>query len=249
MPVGPRRQKILFNPQEVEPFRLSRSKIELFRRCPLCFYLDRRLGISLPPTPPYNLNIAVDHLLKKEFDLHRAKNTVHPLLKSYRLNALPFRHRDLDKWRDNFRGIEYYHQPTNLIITGAPDDLWINSRGELLVVDYKATSKSEEVTLDAPWQRSYKNQLEIYQWLFRRNGFLVAKTGYFVYVNGRRDKEAFDGKLEFDIKLIPYLGDDSWIEPALFEIKQCLLADSPPRADSQCSYCCYRQTVNRTLKK
>ena len=46
--------------------------------------------------------------------------------------------------------------------------------GELIVVDYKATSKDGEVTLDAPRQDGYKRQMEFYQWLLRCNGFTVS---------------------------------------------------------------------------
>jgi hypothetical protein len=43
--------------------------------------------------------------------------------------------------------------------------------------------------LDAPWQISYKRQVEIYQWLFKKNGFDVEDIAYFVYCNGRADKK------------------------------------------------------------
>jgi len=29
-----------------EPFKLSRSRIEQFLKCPRCFYIDRRLGVD-----------------------------------------------------------------------------------------------------------------------------------------------------------------------------------------------------------
>ena len=35
----------------------------------------------------------------------------------------------IDEWRANFKGVQYLHEPTNLIITGAIDDLWIDSNG------------------------------------------------------------------------------------------------------------------------
>ncbi|HBA52833.1 TPA: hypothetical protein DCY68_03520, partial [Candidatus Azambacteria bacterium] len=119
-------------------------------------------------------------------------------------------HKDLDKWRHNFTGVQYLHEPTNLLITGAIDDLWQNSKGEYIVVDYKATAKAEEITkLDKDWHKGYKRQMEIYQWLLRRNGYEVSDTGYFVYCNGKADRESFDGKLEFDVTLISYKGDSS----------------------------------------
>lgn len=239
-----------YNPQRTKnvygqetPFRLSRSKVDLFIECPRCFYLDRKLGVGRPPGYPFSLNSAVDALLKKEFDIHRAKQEAHPLMKEYGVDAIPYEHPDLDKWRDTFVGVQYLHEPTGFLLTGGIDDVWVNPDGELLVVDYKATAKEGEVSLDAEWQDGYKRQMEFYQWLLRQNGFDVSNTGYFVYVNGKTDRKAFDGKLEFDVKLIPYEGNDGWIEGALGKIKKVLETDSIPASGDDCDYCKYIDAV------
>ena len=244
---NPNRTRNIYDPNSTEPFKISRSKIENFMHCPKCFYLDRRLGIGQPPGYPFNLNTAVDTLLKKEFDVHRAKHKIHPLMKAYGLNAVPFSHEMMDEWRENFKGVQYLHEPTNFIITGAVDDLWQGENGEIIVADYKATSKTSQVTLDADWQDGYKRQMEIYQWLLRHNGLKVSNTGYFVYCNGKTDREAFDGKLEFDIDLLPYTGDDSWVEGTLSEIKECLDGEIP-KASAECDYCNYRKAVSEVDK-
>ncbi|MDQ3018476.1 MAG: PD-(D/E)XK nuclease family protein [bacterium] len=238
-----KRTKNLYDPASTMPFKLSRSKLEMFLNCPRCFYMDRRLGLGQPPGFPFNLNSAVDHLLKKEFDVHRAKNQKHPLQDKYGIDAVPYAHPQLDVWRENFQGIQYHHKATNLIISGAVDDVWVNPQGELIIVDYKATSKDGEVNLDAKWQDGYKHQMEIYQWLFRQNGFEVSRVGYFVYCNGKRDNEAFDAKLEFDIKLIPYQGNDNWIDGTINDAKSCLDGDLPDYTPS-CDYCTYIQAYN-----
>jgi len=234
----------LYDPKNKQPFKLSRSRIDRFLECPRCFYIDRRLGIDRPSGPPFSLNSAVDKLLKREFDIHRAAQTAHPLMKAYKIKAVPFQHEKLDDWRDSLRkGVEYIHTKTNLMISGGVDDVWVNGEGELIVVDYKATSKVGEVNLDAEWQDGYKRQMEVYQWLLRQNDFRVSDTGYFVYCNGDADKEAFDGKLEFSIKIIPYTGDDSWIEPTLMEIKKCLDSSEVPPSHPDCDYCKYRKAA------
>ncbi len=234
-----KRSKNLYDPNSREPFKLSRSKLEAFLNCPHCFYMDRRLGVGQPPGFPFNLNSAVDHLLKKEFDIHRAKNTAHPLMAAYGIDAVPYAHADLDIWRENFKGITFLHKKTNLIIGGAVDDIWVSPNGELMIVDYKSTAKDGEVSLDAAWQDGYKHQMEIYQWLFRQNGYKVSPVGYFVYCNGKRDKEAFDAKLEFDIKVIPYTGDDSWIDGVIKDAWQCLQGELPTPS-ANCDFCVYR---------
>lgn len=238
----------LFASKSMEPWKISRTKIELFTKCPRCFYLDQRLGIKRPSGPPMSLNIAVDGLLKKEFDAHRAQQTAHPFMKEYGIDAVPFAHPSMDEWRHNFTGVRTVHTPTNLAVFGAVDDIWSTPEGELIVVDYKATSKAQEVSLDAPWQISYKRQMEVYQWLLRQNGFAVSPTGYFVYVNGRTDLEAFDGKLEFRVKLLPYTGSDAWVEDTLLRIRKCLRSSRIPKAAGDCEYCAYIDHIEQLQK-
>ena len=72
---NPQRKRNMYDPGSNQPFKLSRSKIDLFISCSRCFYIDRRLGVGRPPGFPFNLNTAVDTLLKQEFDVHRAENT------------------------------------------------------------------------------------------------------------------------------------------------------------------------------
>ena len=238
------RSKNFFSPGSPEPFKLSRSKIELFLDCPRCFYLDRRLGIGRPPGFPFTLNSAVDYLLKKEFDIHRAAGSAHPLMKAYGVEAVPFRHEKINEWRENFKGVGFLHRPTNLFIHGAVDDVWINDKKELIVVDYKATSTNSKITLDAEYRQSYKRQMEIYTWLLRHNGFKVSDTGYFVYANGDKDKKAFDGKLEFKVEIIPYKGNDAWVEGTIFDAHKCMSGDLPDSSDN-CEYCPYREAAGK----
>ena len=246
---NPNRKRNLYNSQSLETFRISRSKIDLFINCPRCFYLDRRLGVAQPPGYPFSLNSAVDKLLKKEFDIHRANGTKHPLMEYYGIDAIPLVHEKINEWRDSLRaGITFKIDSENIVISGGVDDVWVKPNGEFIIVDYKATSKNDEVTLDADWQIGYKRQMEIYQWLFRKNGFKVSSTGYFVYCNGNTDKKAFDAKLEFDIKIIPYVGDDSWVEKTVHEAIECLKNDKLPRPGEDCDFCKYRQAVKEFEK-
>lgn len=241
----PKREKNLYNPKSAEAFKLSRSKIELYIKCPRCFYLDRRLGVGAPPSFPYTLNSAVDTLLKKEFDLLRKSGEAHPLMKKYGVDAFPAKHTQLEEWRNTFKGVRVLDKPTNLLIFGAIDDLWENNKGEYMVVDYKSTSKDEEITaLDKDWQDAYKRQMEIYQWLVRGNGYKVSNTGYFIYCNGKVDAEKFDGKLEFTLTLIPYEGDDSWVSSTIKDIHKCLNSDTISESGKDCDFCAYRKAVS-----
>lgn len=187
------------------------------------------------------LNSAVDELLKNEFDSYRSKGEQHPWQIEFKVPAKPFAHKDLDKWRHTFTGVQTVHKPTNLLIFGAVDDVWITEKGELIVVDYKATAKDKEITDLDPlggWHDSYRRQMEVYQWLLRQNGFEVSNTGYFVYANGIAKNPSFENKLEFRTNIFPYVGDATWVEPTLKEIKACLEADMPVNAEA-CEHCNY----------
>ncbi|HVC36618.1 MAG TPA: PD-(D/E)XK nuclease family protein [Candidatus Dormibacteraeota bacterium] len=243
-----------YEPGQTAPFKVSRSKIELFMQCQRCFWLDVRLKIKRPSGPPFQINKAIDQLLKKEFDSYRLKAEPHPMMLDNQIKAVPFEHADLNKWRTNFSGVSTLHQPTNLYVFGAVDDLWVNEGGELIVVDYKATAKAGEVSLDAAWQISYKRQLEVYQWLLRQNGFKVSNTSYFVYTNGRLDLDGFFDRVEFRTKIIPYVGSDSWIEPTLLKMKAVIDSDTMPEIGEAamggaCEFCSYaRARTDLTLK-
>jgi len=167
----------------------------------------------------------------------------HPIMVKYGIDAIPYEYKDLNFWRDTLKGgIQYLHPTTGFLVTGAPDDIWINEDGELIVVDYKSTSKEEQIKeLNKEWQDGYKRQMEVYQWLFRMNGFKVNNIGYFVYANGRTDLPAFNDKLEFETNLVSYTGNDSWIEDKLIEIKKCLDSNIIPEASIDCDECTYEK--------
>jgi CRISPR/Cas system-associated exonuclease Cas4 (RecB family) len=228
---------------------LSRGKIDLFMECPRCFYIDNKLGTARPPGFPFNINSAVDALLKKELDVHRAKGTQHPLAKAYGLDAVPFSHAKMDEWRNALsQGVQFFHKPTGMMVRGGVDDIWVNKDGELIVIDYKATSKDGRIeSLDEEWHRGYKRQIEIYQWLLRQNGFKVSDTGYWFYANASKDREAFDGRLDFELTLVPYKGSTDWIEDTLIALKKCLDSEELPAPGAECDYCKYREAAGKKL--
>ncbi len=230
-------------------WRLSRSKIELFIECPRCFYLDNKLGTKRPSFPSFTLNIAVDQLLKNEFDSYREKQTAHPIMKKNHLNMIPFQHPDLDRWRDNFAGLEYKEPKTGLTVSGAVDDVWINNENELVVVDYKATAKEGEITTlkDSAWEEAYRRQMGIYQWILKKMGFKVSDMGYFLYTNALLDGY-FEDRLRFKSNLIACSGDTQWIDDTLIDIKNCLDSEFYPESSPNCEYCQYRMYSGKKLQ-
>lgn len=221
----------------MEPFSLSRSAIEEHVRCPRCFYLNIRRGVPKVKTFPFTLNNAVDALLKKEFDQHREKKSKHPIAVKYQIDAIPLAYPDIEQWQNKNDGLNFIHAESNFRVCGKLDDVWVNTKGELIVVDYKATSTEKEITLEADYRQSYKRQLEIYAWLLKGMGFPVHSKGYFVYTNALTTPEAFNDRLEFKTTLLEHTLNDSWIAPKLMEIRTCLTNDQTPLPTADCSLC------------
>jgi hypothetical protein len=247
-----RKTKNLFDPGSPDPIQLSRSKIELFTQCPRCFYMDVRLGVARPSTPPYTLNNAVDSLLKNEFDLLRKNGESHELMKKYAIDAIPLQHKDLPRWRGEVKAYEgalALDDKSNILVNGLVDDLWVNPKGEIIIVDYKATSTTKEISLEDEYKQAYKRQMEVYQWIFRKLGFPVSDTGYFIFANAMKNLPKFDGKLEFDMTIVSHKGDCSWVEKTLLDIRKTLVSDEIPKEASACEYCAYRRSSVETVSK
>ena len=229
------------------PFELSRSKIETFVKCPKCFLLEKACGLKLGMAS-WLLNINTDTLLKKDHDQYRGKEP-HPLMDKAGLEHLiPFEHEDMEKWEQSVHfgltpnHFNTLHRESNILFGGGLDDVWQNKEtGELHIVDYKSTAQMgktpkplDETFLAPPddpkkldYKASYRRQMDMYQWIARRKGFNVSNTGYFLYVDGLHN--GIDGMLDknnpevgwmkFNAAIIPYEGDDSWVEHTLLSIR------------------------------
>jgi hypothetical protein len=228
-----------FDKKRSDPFPISRTGIDQFLRCPRAFVLHRKYGVKPPSFAPLTLAIATDHLLKNEFDGYRKdQSSKHPIFEKFGLDVVPYQHSKIENWRSNFKGIRYLDEATNFEVFGAIDDVWEDTKSkELYLVDYKSTSKKGDPDIETGWGASYKRQMEIYQWLFRKNGFPVSDTGYFLYVNGiKGDNDFYSahegyrdvGFMEFKTTLIPYTGNSDWISGTLWRMKETLMDDELP---------------------
>ena len=239
------RKSSIYDKKSNLPFKISRSKFFNFLSCKKCFYLDRVKGLKEPSMPGWALNIAVDELLKKEFDQYRKEQKPHPIMVKHNLNFVPYMHKDLNVWRNSLKGgISYLDEKTNLIIHGVIDDIcFYLKENKLIVVDYKAQSSNYPITvssyLDAEWHLSYKLQMDIYVHILRKMNFKVSDLSYFYVCNGVKTKDKFDNKINFTTTLIPYRVDTSWIEDKLSEMKDVLNSEKVPEINKSCEKCAY----------
>ena len=235
-------------PDSSTPFKISRSKIELFHRCPTCFYKDVKLGLRKPPMPGWAINSAVDTLLKKEVDFCRTEDRAHGIFTENGLPDIkPFIHDDIEKWQNAFNGIQYHDKEHNFLLYGGVDDIMVNENNELVVVDFKATAKAAEIlTYKDVYDdgKSYKRQLEIYSWLLQKNDFAVNSTGYLMYYNGDASKPFMGKEMHFRRTLVPFELDTSWIDPMIQDMYDCLQLDEAPDYNLDCEDCLYLKTVS-----
>ena len=239
------RQNSIYHRGSNKSFKISRSKFSNFLSCKRCFYLDRVKGLKEPSLPGWALNLTVDDLLKKEFDYYRTIQKPHPMMIKNKLNFVPFKHKDIDMWRNaRTGGIYYLDKKTNLIIHGGIDDVWFDlDKKELVVVDYKAQSSKEEVNaksyLSYIYHQDYKVQMDVYVHILRKMGYEVSDTVYFYVCNGEKNYEKFDEKINFSTTLVPYLSKTTWIDEKVLAMKTLLESGEIPEINKSCEYCAY----------
>jgi len=229
------RKSTPFDPSKV---RFSRTSVDVFLKCPRCFYLKMR-GITAPSLP-FTLNSAVDALLKAEFDQHRLNGTVPNLLEANGLSLVPANNQSLGvlvgsrpKVTTEYKGFTF---------EGSLDDVWLDQTQTGYVVDYKATAKKDPVIaldLTTPHHQSYVNQVAFYVWLLRQGGHSISDTCYFVYATGDNTQPAFEDTMRFRTYLIAHQVDCSWIPAVLDQLLDCHHQPHPPAAHEKCALCAY----------
>ncbi len=214
-----------------KPIQLSPNSLNLFLECPHCFWLEKKMGIKRPPPYPYALNMAVDILLKEEFDEYRKKNEPHPLLVAHNIPAKLFSNQDLlNQWRSNFSGIRFYDSELDATIFGAVDDVLEFMDGKLAPLDYKSTGSSVPNVYDR-----FQIQMDTYTYLLEKNGFLTPRKGYLAFYIVDK-KNGFIDRLPFRKELIEIETNPSDI-PALFKDAVAVLRrNTPPPHSPDCKF-------------
>ena len=222
--------------------KLSRSTIERYINCPRCCVLEKKFNIRYPSLP-FTLNLAVDNLCKNEFDIYREKEKPHPIFLEHDIDAVPFKHPKMNEWRNNLKGLRYSSEKYKYDFGGAVDDIWKKRNGDLIVSDIKSTSKNlfdwDETFQKYQYAKGYKRQLEMYQWLLKKNGFKVASEAYIVYFNAKKNESYFNQKLIFDIHVIKLECSTDWVESKILEVVNLINSDIFPRPSNSCPHCFY----------
>jgi hypothetical protein len=250
------RSSSIYTPNQLDDFKISRSKFSDFLTCKRCFYLDRVRGIVSPSTPGWTLNETTDLLLKKEFDLCRERQIPHRIFERYDLNhVVPFQHEDMDKWRDSLHhGLKIKFKDTNILLQGGVDDIWLDKNSnKLIVVDYKSQANRNPVStedyLANVYHEGYKVQMDFYSYLLTEMGFDVSQVSYFYVCNADRGALSFDSRMNFEETLVPYEWDSSWIENMVWEMIDLINSEDLPDNNLSCENCAYANQRNKIEKQ
>ncbi|MEK7151599.1 MAG: PD-(D/E)XK nuclease family protein [Patescibacteria group bacterium] len=217
-----------------KPLKISRANIQLMKECPRCFWMYKHQGIGRPQGYPYTLSIAVDQLLKVEFDEYRERGEMHPVLIDHEgmseAHLYPD-HVQLQKWRNNFEGLKYYDEELDATLFGAVDDMLEFNDGSLAVIDYKSSGAKEVSVYD-----DYQMQMDTYTYILERIGHKTARKAYFVFYQVDKT-DGFRGRLPFKGLIREVITDPSYIRDLFAEAVKLARSDIPPQSNLECQHC------------
>ncbi len=216
-------------------YKISPSSMNLIEDCPKCFYLQIVKKISRPSGPFPSLPSGVDKLLKEHFDRFMIINKLPPEIKESDCKECKlFDNKEkLKLWRNNLKGLEYYDKENDVLLHGAIDNL-LTKDNKLIVLDYKTRG----FALKEDTHHHYQDQLDIYNFLLRKNGYKTEDYAYLLFYVPEKVLE--DGKFVFRTELIKMKID---IEHAEFLFKRAvkIIKGKMPEASKDCQYCSFKE--------
>ena len=238
-------RKNIYVKNNLSPFKISRTKIDLFFDCKRCFYIDQKYGIKRPHGAALVINNHIVNKFKKNLEVLRNTQTTIPettLISKNGFTAL--NHEKINQWTDPFRGIRSLHKKTNILISANIDDVWTDD-GRCYPVILKSISRNSKDIEDSIWS-GYTRQLSLYGYLLQNNNLQIGNFGIIAMINTEDDLDY--SSLNFKFYLFKKNLDLEWIEKALFEIKILLENENFPQVSNNCKFCNYISNINN-LKK
>ncbi len=178
-------------------FKLSPSSLNLFIECPRCFWLDKHDVWKRPSGVFPSLPSGMDGILKVHFDKFRDKGELPPELcnNNHCENMKLFDDKELLKsWRSNFKGIRWTDENGNVLF-GAVDNILVKDK-KLTVIDYKTRG----FPLKEDTAEHYQNQLDIYNFLLRKNGYETEDYSLLLFYYPKEVTET--GQVIFNTELV-----------------------------------------------
>lgn len=178
------------------PYKLSPSSLSLMGECPRCFWLSQHNVWKRPAGIFPSLPSGMDRILKAHFDKFRDRGELPPELRENNECKEMVLFNDADKmkaWRNNLRGISYKDDKGN-VLHGAVDNI-MKEGDKLVVLDYK--TRGFELKEDT--HEHYQDQLNIYNFLLRKNGYETEDYAFLLFYVPKEVNET--GEVIFDTTL------------------------------------------------
>ena len=217
---------------DLNHLQLSRAQLQLFMDCPRCFWLQNRYGVKPPKGYPLALNIAMDQLLKAEFDEYRTSGKPHPILVENKVEAKLFGDTEkLKEWRNNFRGLRWADPKSGHTLYGAVDDVLEFPDDSLAILDYKSSGAREVTIYD-----SYQLQMDVYTFLLQRLGYRTAPNAYFAFFVAVKD-DGFGGRLPFRAELVAVTPQPDRVHKLFKDAVTVVQSGQEPESGAECDVC------------
>ena len=211
------------------PYKFSPSSLSLLKECPRCFWLHFNKKIRRPDTIFPSLPSGMDKILKAHFDSFIGKERLPPELKDMNDEVTLFDNAGLlEVWRNNFKGIQWTDEKGNLI-RGAVDNI-LQKGKKLIVLDYKTRG----YPLKEDTAKYYQDQLDIYNFLLRKNGYETEDYAYLLFYHPDRVNE--NGNIFFHTDLVRM---DISVKNAerIFNEAVKVLEGNMPEPSDNCQFC------------
>lgn len=178
-------------------FKLSPSSLSLMEECPRCFWLTQHNVWKRPQGIFPSLPSGMDRILKEHFNKFMEKGELPPELRENghtKDMALFNNHALLVIWRSNFKGIRWEDENGN-ILRGAVDNILMKGK-KLIVLDYKTRGYA----LKEDTAKHYQNQLDIYNFLLRKEGYDTEDYAFLLFYVPKEVTKT--GEVIFDTELV-----------------------------------------------
>jgi hypothetical protein len=218
-------------------YKFSPSSLSLLKNCPRCFWLRFNKKVNRPAGIFPSLPSGMDKILKVHFDKFMKKGELPPELQKFNGKLKLFDDEELlNIWRNNFRGIQWTDKKGNLF-RGAVDNILVKGK-KLIVLDYKTRG----YPLKEDTHTHYQNQMDIYNFLLRKNGYETEDYTYLLFYHPNKVHENGDVDFHADLIKIKVNIDNA---KKIFKKAVDVLEEELPKASEECEYCKWADKLNR----
>ena len=134
----------------------------------------------------------------------------------------------LATWRNNFKGISYADDKGN-VLHGAVDNILVKN-SKLVVLDYKTRG----FPLKEDTHQHYQDQMDIYNFLLRKNGYETEDYTYLLFYHPH--KVLTDGHVCFNTDLVKIKVNIKNAE-TIFKTAIRVLDEDCPKPNLECGFC------------